>query len=233
MLVIYALVQSYDKIKYLLKLRFFRKFKLIKFKFMKKSYDKLVELIKKNCKEYGVKLDIRPTSYVKIDSSRCSGFFDPEEENLRIVVAGKAENFEATLLHEYCHLTQYIDNDKLWRKSNKSLTILFEWLEGKDYSKRKIKRHAAVCRELELDNEKRAAKMARKYDVGLSVKEYTKRANAYVLFYNWLPVTRKWSSSENSPYRNENLIKAMSGKFDMNYEKLDPKIKKIFKEEKI
>lgn len=198
---------------------------------MKKTYNELVELIKKECKEHGVKLDIRKTTYVKLDNMQCAGYFDYDRKIPTIVVAGDAKNAKATLLHEYCHLTQFLENSKLWKKSGKSLTILNEWLGGKE--QKNIKKHISVCRELELDNEKRAAKMAKKYDVGMSAKKYIRKANAYVLYYNWLGETRKWSKCENSPYSSKKILSLMSNKFDMNYKKLDPKIRKAFKSEKI
>jgi hypothetical protein len=62
---------------------------------------------------------------------------------------------------------------------------------------------------------------------------YVKKANAYVQFYNWMLVTRKWSKPNNSPYKNKNLVAAMSNKFNMKYDSLSPKLEKIFKTENI
>lgn len=200
---------------------------------MKKTYNELVELIKKECKEHGAKLDIRKTSYVLLDSMQCAGYFDYDTKTPKIVVAANAKDAKATLLHEYCHLKQFIDNDKLWKKSGKATIALNEWLDGKDFDKKKIKKYISICRELELDNEKRAAKLAKKYDVDMSVSKYIKKANAHVLYYNWLAETRKWSKTDKSPYCNKRILKLMSDKFDMNYKKLDPKIRKAFKKEKI
>ena len=72
-----------------------------------------------------------------------------------------------------------------------------------------------------------------KWNLDIDVKKYTKKANAYVLFYLYLQESRKWSIPGNSPYENKRILEAMSDQFDMNYESLDPKIRKIYQEELI
>jgi hypothetical protein len=46
-------------------------------------------------------------------------------------------------------------------------------------------------------------------------------------------VSRKWSNPNNSPYKNNRLVEAMSNKFDMDYENIPDNLLKIFIEEKI
>ena len=157
---------------------------------MKKSYEEFLELVKKDCKANCVKLNITKGKYVKLNSFKCGGYFDGDGDKPMLVVAGGREDFKAILAHEYCHLTQWVDKIKIWDKSSPSLEILNSWLEGEEV--KKIKKHAGICRDLELDNEIRSSKIVKKYDLGISVGKYIKRANAYVLFYNYLLVSRKW-----------------------------------------
>ena len=194
-----------------------------------------MELVKKKCKQHGVKLDIRDTTFVKLDNIRCSGYFDGGETP-QLVVAGKRPDMASILVHEFSHLTQWVDGIDLWDASNDSLNKLTEWLGGKNV--KNIHKHIELCRELELDNEKRASKYVKKYKLGIKPSDYIRRANAYVLFYNWLLISRKWSSPKNSPYTNKNLSKVMSNKFDMDYTIQDktilsPKILEAFIKEKI
>ena len=196
---------------------------------MKKSYDKFLTLVKNECKNYGVQFEIRNTSYVKTGIIKCSGYFDDAVP--LILVAGKRDGFKTTLAHEYCHLTQWVDGLDLFIKSDHAIKATDRWLLGNRVNH--IEEHMAICRDLELDNEIRTSHFVRKYDLDISVDNYIKMANAYVLSYNWLLVSRKWSKPGNSPYSNKRLIAAMSNKFDMDYETLDPNIYKIFKEEKI
>jgi hypothetical protein len=75
--------------------------------------------------------------------------------------------------------------------------------------------------------------MIKKWNLPIDVPTYTKKANAYVLFYNHLKTSRNWSVPGNSPYGNKRILNSMSDKFDMDYDKLSDEIKKMFKEEKI
>lgn len=111
------------------------------------------------------------------------------------------------------------------------MPLVDEWLEGKDIPN--IKKHLATSRDLELDNEKRAVKLIKKFDLDIDIERYIKKANAYVFFYNHMLATRKWASPKNSPYRNKRLIEAMPAHFRMNYKTTPKRIEKIFIEENI
>jgi hypothetical protein len=135
------------------------------------------------------------------------------------------------LAHEYSHLTQWVEQIPLWKQGETSLRYVWEWLEGVDCDD--IEYHLNVARDLELDNEKRAVNIIQRFDLNVDVEEYIRKANAYVLFYNYMKESRKWCKIKNAPSRNEKLVAAMSPKFNMNYSKLSKKVEKIFREENI
>ncbi len=135
------------------------------------------------------------------------------------------------LAHEYSHLTQWVEQIKVWKQAEKSLGIVWEWLDGKNH--RNIKKHISVARDLELDNEKRSVNVIKTFQLKVDLENYIRKANAYVMFYNWMLKTRRWSKPNNSPYKNINVKKAMSTKFNMKYTELSPRLEKIFKQEDI
>jgi hypothetical protein len=135
------------------------------------------------------------------------------------------------LVHEYCHLTQWIDDIPLWKMTETSGPLLDDWLAGK--SVRNIKKHIANMRDLELDNERRAVKLIKEWGLSIDIPQYIKKANAYILFYNWLYFTRKWSSPDNTPYTNEHILTFMSDKFNMKYSNLSDKVLQAFMVEQI
>lgn len=187
-----------------------------------------IKFVKSECKKYGVKCDLRRGKYVKLDPNiKCSGFFDEQ----RLVTAMKNPNAFGVLAHEYCHLTQWVDQIPLWEKADKALSKVDSWLSGK--SVKNIEKYLAIARDLELDNEKRTVKLLKKFGFDNMIEEYTRKANAYVHFYNYLLYTRRWSKPSNSPYTNKRIISAMSTKFNMKYTEMSPKIKKIFESENI
>jgi hypothetical protein len=105
------------------------------------------------------------------------------------------------------------------------------WLMGEDVPD--IKKHLAVSRDLELDNEKRAVKIIKKFGLDVDIEKYIKKANCYIHFYNRMLATRRWCKPDNSPYDNKRLIKMMPSNFRMNYQKLPKKIEQVFIEEQI
>ena len=72
-------------------------------------------------------------------------------------------------------------------------------------------KYIGYTRDLELDNEKRAVRMIRKWKLSVDVDKYIKGANAYIHFYNWMGYTRRWSKPTNSPpYISRTTAKSVS-----------------------
>ena len=108
---------------------------------------------------------------------------------------------------------------------------MYRWLAGERV--RNIHKAIALCRDLELDNEKRSVKLIKKFNLNVNIDSYIKRANAYVQFYNYLMISRKWCATTNIPYKNTRLLKVMPVKFNMDYSRLSKKVLKAFEEENI
>jgi len=92
------------------------------------------------------------------------------------------------------------------------------------------KRHIDLVKELELDNEKRSVKIIKEFglDSCINVEDYTRKANAYIQFYNYIKTTRRWSDPKNSPYNNNTVIQAMPKVFRMNYKKMSKRVERAF-----
>jgi len=197
-----------------------------------KTKEEFFKFLRKECRKHGVELSLRKVGYVRLSGFKCGGYFDSDTlPKPKLVVAMNKELSISTLVHEYCHMTQWLDKIPLWGLASKSNYVIGEWLKGTDYSD--IANHIAISRDLELDNEIRASKMIEDYDFGVSRSQYIKTANAYIVFYNYLLLSRKWSEPANSPYCNKNIVAAMSDEFDMNYQSMDKEIYDIFKSENI
>ena len=189
-----------------------------------------IQYVKNRCKEHGVKCNLPFVKSVKmIDGVRCSGYFD---ESIPILTSSmNRQDWIEILTHEYCHLTQWVERIPLWIQAETSLPFVWEWLDGKDC--KDIDYHINIARDLELDNEKRAVKIIKTFELNVDINHYTMKANAYVAFYNYLKITRKWCSPKNSPYKNVNIINAMSNKFNMNHSALSKKSERVFRKEGI
>jgi hypothetical protein len=103
--------------------------------------------------------------------------------------------------------------------------------EGAEEEVENIAEHIAACRDLELDNEKRTVKIIKEFSLPINITQYIKKSNAYVHFYNYMLISRRWCTPKNSPYTNKKVIESMSGKFDMEYKTLSKNLENIFTEE--
>ena len=202
------------------------------FNMLTKKQKQFIEYIKAECKPFGVKISLRDTSHVLVSGNiKCAGYFD--HENKKIVVAMRHKISFETLLHEYCHFLQWREQCPAWVNGLDSIGEIDSWLSGDDIAD--IDTHIAAARDLELDNEKRTLNLI--YEWGFQNKIntdlYVKRANAYILFYNWVGISRRWSKPGNSPYMNKKILKHMSTKFDMNYSSLSDELREVFMKENI
>lgn len=190
-----------------------------------------IKYVKSRCKEHGVKCFLSNTKSVKLQEGvRCSGYFD---ETVPILASSmNREDWKEILAHEYCHLTQWVEQIPLWVQAETSLSFVWEWLDGSEECYN-IDYHIGVARDLELDNEKRVVKLIKSFGLNIDIETYTQKANSYVMFYNWLKQTRKWCNKNNSPYSNMNIRNSMSTKFNMDYSKLSKKAEALFRKENI
>lgn len=195
-----------------------------------------IQFVKDECKRLGVKTHIKDVKYVKLSPTiKCSGYFDDADPKRGAILAcsmGREDGLEI-LVHEYCHLTQWQDKFELWSKASRALPVIDEWLAGKYKRPETLKRAFEIAIGLELDNEKRSVKTIKEWGLSIDVESYTKRANSYLMFYNWLKQTRKWAKPNNLPYHNKRLVEAMPKNFRMDYSKLPKKYETIYREENI
>jgi len=198
--------------------------------FGEKSARHFLYYLKGKCKKHGIKLSLRDVNYLKLSGNiKCSGYFDDSQKQL--AVAMKSPIALEILVHEFGHLTQYVDNCPTWKNLGDSLDKLDSWLTGKNIKNPDM--HINAVRQLELDNEKRAVDIIKSFGLKIDIPKYIAKANSYIYFYNWLKVSRKWSSPSNSPYKNKVLLEVMPKTFQKSYKTIPKNIAKIFKEQNI
>lgn len=189
-----------------------------------------IKHVKQECGKHNVKCILKNTQSIRLqDNTLCSGYFD----GYTLAVSMNSPDFLSTLVHEYSHLTQWRDKLPLWNECdiNKSHSKVEKWLAGENIYV--IEKHLALCRDLELDNEKRSVKVIKQFNLEIDIDLYIKKANAYVQFYNYMLHSRKWCTPTNSPYLNQRLLDVMPNTFSMNYKTISKKVFKIFEEEGI
>lgn len=197
---------------------------------MTTSNEDFINIVKEECRDNGISCYLRKGKYVKMsDNVKCGGWFDEDKKEL-VVAMGHIDSM-GILVHEYSHMHQSIENIPIWKPSLEGCDKMDKWLSGKTV--RNIDFYIDAVKYMELDNEKRSAKIIKKLGLDIDLDMYIKKANAYIHFYNWIKKTRRWSTPKNSPYKNPNLLSVMSTKFNMDYDTLPKKVEQVFKDENI
>lgn len=179
----------------------------------------------------GIKIQAHNSKSIRIDKGiSVSGYFSSEEKKL--AYAKKNKQWLEILIHESCHMDQFIEQTDIWMKAMDGF-LIDEWLQNKNIPQGKINRAINHTRDLELDCEKRSVRKIKEWNLPVDIDLYIQRANCYVLFYNWLKETRKWSTSKNSPYSNKNIYSKASKTWLKNYSYIPQNIRKVFNENNV
>jgi len=194
-----------------------------------KSEKHFIHYVYGKCKKHGIKVILKDVKYLKVDGIRCSGYFD--DQNKILAVAMKSKNSKEIFVHEFGHVTQFIDNCLPWKNLGQSLEKVTDWLHGKRVHN--INRHIDIVKLMELDNEKRSVELIKNFNLDIDVEDYIKRANSYIYFYNRLKKTRKWSHPKNAPYNNKSVFKVMPSYFKKSYKTTPKNVEKIYEAENI
>ena len=166
-----------------------------------------VKFVRNHLEQYGGNLVIGKGQNVNCNGILCPGFF--EDRQILIKVAGNGEGFLSTLVHEYCHFLQYINDIKIYKKSDKASAIVENWLLGKDYDTQTLKRAFFLVRAMERDCEKRAMKLIDEFNLPIDRKFYAKQANCYIYTHFLMEETRKYWMYKKSPYKSRIVMKLM------------------------
>jgi hypothetical protein len=174
---------------------------------MGKEYNQFVKFVRNHIKQYGGKLILGRGANVNCNGIMCPGFFD--DKSLIIKIGKNDPAFLSTLVHEYCHFLQYLNNIKVYQKSDEASEIVESWLLGKNYDSQILKRAFFLVRAMERDCEKRAVKLIKEYNLPINIKIYAKHANCYIYTHFLMEKTRKYWMYKKSPYKSRIVMKLM------------------------
>jgi hypothetical protein len=170
------------------------------------NVQKLIAKVVADCRHHGIGFHLSGDDYVMADGIKCSGYFD--ETDLK--VAGGKKDWVDVLVHESCHLDQFLDKSPLWDGGDAGITTIDKWISGTDYTEKKLIKSFQDTILLELDCEKRSIKKFKKYRLKVSEGQYIKQVNSYVLSYWATYRDRKWFPF---PYNNPKIVRRMPDYF--------------------
>lgn len=157
---------------------------------MSPSLNKLIGDIASKCLDNGFSFKLEAKKSVQAGQGiECSGYFDEKD----LIVASKKKDWKDVLVHESCHLDQFVENSKYWRDGEDGIIIMDKWLMKKaNYNKKRLEKAIQDTILLELDCEKRTVRKMVKYGIKFNKTRYIQKANAYLLSYWASYRDRKW-----------------------------------------
>lgn len=163
---------------------------------------------------FGVAVLLSPTEFVDADGFQAGGYFCGETKRLAVACDRKEDSWLGVLLHEYCHLTQWVEDMPEWRGYRDDM---WTWLSGK-----RIKNPREAVRAvqaLEADCERRTMRLARELQAPIDLDAYARSANAYIHFHNVMADERKWYRPGVVMQEIPSLLAAANPTFDTDFSK--------------
>lgn len=171
----------------------------------------LVKDIKAKCKKNGITFKLVKSSTIQSNGSFITGYFD--SNNLELYVAEKSSIALEVLIHESCHLDQWVSKSPAITGTDfphikgtvvESHYLADLWMcEIIDIRNKKlINKMFERMMDCERDCEKRSIKKIKKYRLQnlIDLDEYRQKANAYILGYKTIIDHRCWFGKNKSPY---------------------------------
>lgn len=175
------------------------------------------------------KVEIKLIQKTEVDcgcGDTCAGYFDDAPKPVFVcAIGGPQRDWVPTFIHEFCHFIQWKDQTKEWLRYQKIDTecLLDKWIGDEiELPLETVKKLVRATRDIELDCEKRVVDVISRFDLEFDVEDYTKKANAYILYFNLIPHYRGWFQKE-SPSEVNQIMKIMPGKFLKNYNRTPKK----------
>lgn len=146
----------------------------------------------------------------------------------KIAISSGSESWViSTLVHEYCHMRQWIDKAPEYtniniRGGNNSILIMNNWIEGTEYKKYTINTAMSRNRDCELDCERRTVEAIKEFKLHIDINNYIQVANSYILAYNYVKRVRTWNFI-GSVYDKEIVSEMPTDLYSLNYNRLPNK----------
>lgn len=189
------------------------------------NFAQLKTLIRKECKEKGVKFYVSRSEsipfYGTADALRVNGFFNEgrvgdTDEFSPILAISNNKNSLDTLIHEYCHMQQFLEWTPEWNALTNN-DYLWTWLDGDNsIDESLIDNSMLAYYAIEVDCERRAVEQHKIWNTGINIEEYIQKANAYTMFYFYVREHRVWYATGREPYTVKDVWQHMPKTFDFD-----------------
>lgn len=180
----------------------------------------ITDLVSK-CDQY----DISFRAYHKASYKQCQGWFNHGDRLITICTKSKPEtqyDWVANLIHESCHMDQWIEGAKVFKKWDIAPDILSHVKGKTNLTKDEIDRSIRAYQAIELDCERRTVAKIEKYGLThlINMDRYIRMANFYIYTYETLKYTGKWPKTKRPDEWNYKMWSGLPNKLLRSYKKL-------------
>ena len=196
---------------------------------MTRNTEAFIEHVQQSTQEAGITVVLSTDRTVDCGGIRSNGCFDNEEMTLSVATGRPEEDWLPILCHEYGHFMQWREDPEAWEAKHPDLPeneydMLDSWLSGQDFDDETVYLFIRLCRECELDCERRAVVVMEEWNLPIDITEYKKAAAAYVHFYNVLRLTREWYETDREPYAMSGVLELMPTPLEGRFESTSDEI---------
>ncbi len=196
------------------------------------KYHSILKSILKDLEKNNIELLVLNDSVVRCGNFIFVGAFNSMEREIYLPIKRKFNSWFLTLIHEYCHSKQFIENKEWDLETSQAHYHIDLWLKGKEFSKEIINEAFKIIILSESDCEKRT------YDfiIEFGLKELTENfdnfvrlRNTYAQSYQLVHKIRKVPSS--NLYTDKEIWKLFPNKIHVGVIKLTEKQWEAFENE--
>ena len=167
------------------------------------SVTKFIQDTRKTARENGIKVrfEKKKELFDKGDVFTFAGYFWEHKQVLAIATNHPKETWLPILIHESCHMDQYLKDKYMWEKCNPGFQIFDSWAGCNAIIKREVLEEAVqdIIR-LELDCERRTIAKIKKYNLDIiDLKKYIKTANINLYSYLFTLETKRMINNHDNP----------------------------------
>ena len=192
-----------------------------------KGLDRFRKDLRDKCKKHGITLKLVDTptiAYVENEEIQVSGYFDSENKILAVACGKDIVEWLEILIHESCHLDQYVEESELWFANDyngiDASTILDLWLAKiVELKPKMLNEITKKIIDLERDCDMRSIDKIREYGMNdiIDIDLYTRKSNAYHLSYIAVKRLRKWNKPLKAAYQVFPVLHSFQSKMSVGY----------------
>lgn len=153
------------------------------------------------------------------DKQKIGGYFSDADKELAVATGLPFKKWFPIFIHEYCHFLQYKTKVKIYKDLSAEILLTVERWVASGIKEPNTVSSIKKVQMMELDCEKRAAKLITEFNLSLDIETYIKSANAYIFFYTLLCEDNRWTSKK-GPYSVKQIIDIMPDEFLKSYDTL-------------